>query len=79
MMCQPLVLAHADGFTVMVGANLSHATRRASTLAVAKKWLAGLSCVAGLQAFLVGGYAGRRPEARCRCNASASAPRADRQ
>eukprot|EP00965_Chrysotila_dentata_P106659 3523064-Pleurochrysis_carterae.AAC.1 len=31
MMCQPLVLAHADGFTV-VGANLSHATRRASTL-----------------------------------------------
>eukprot|EP00965_Chrysotila_dentata_P084878 2801546-Pleurochrysis_carterae.AAC.1 len=57
MMCQPLVLAHADGFTV-VGANLSHATRRASTLAVAQKWLAGLSCVTGLQAFLVGEYAG---------------------
>eukprot|EP00965_Chrysotila_dentata_P031066 1035123-Pleurochrysis_carterae.AAC.1 len=57
-MCQPLVLAHVNGFTV-VGANLSYAgARRSSTLAVAQKWLAGLSCIAGLQAFLVGEYSG---------------------
>eukprot|EP00965_Chrysotila_dentata_P065793 2179671-Pleurochrysis_carterae.AAC.1 len=55
-MCQPLVLAHVNGFDVL-GADLSSVYPRSSTLKVAQKWLHALSAVTGLPCFLAGEFA----------------------
>eukprot|EP00965_Chrysotila_dentata_P002595 84798-Pleurochrysis_carterae.AAC.1 len=53
VMCQPLVLAHANGFDVL-GADLSGVYPRSSVLQVAQRWLTSACAISGLACFLVG-------------------------
>eukprot|EP00965_Chrysotila_dentata_P096679 3194955-Pleurochrysis_carterae.AAC.1 len=57
VLAQPLVYAHANGYSI-IGANLGVSHSRASSLKVAHHWLASLGVAASVVPFLVGEYSG---------------------
>eukprot|EP00965_Chrysotila_dentata_P212328 6186966-Pleurochrysis_carterae.AAC.4 len=57
VLAQPLVYAHANGYSI-IGANLGVSHSRSSSLKVAHHWLASLGVVASVVPFLVGEYSG---------------------